>query len=241
VLLPLALRAGLADLGGIGWGRGLVLTVLGGPGITILSYSGLTLVPLGHGGIIQPACAALFGLALASLVLGERLPLHRLIGAFVIIAGLVIIAGEAVATIGVEGVAGDLMFVAAGSFFATFGMLLRKWRLAAVRATVAVSLVSLSVIPAYAAIVGFGRIAALGFAENLLQAVIQGLLAGPAAIYFYTRSVIGLGAGRAAMFTALVPPGVLLVGWLVLGEQPTAAQLAGLVVVLIGFRLTQRT
>ncbi len=69
MLLPLALRDGIADLNGIGWGRGIVLTILGGPGIAIVSYSGFLLVPLGHGGVIQPSCAALFGLVLATVVL----------------------------------------------------------------------------------------------------------------------------------------------------------------------------
>src|SRR5689334_9796763 len=54
LLLPLAWRDGLADLNGVGWGRGAVLTVLGGIGISFASYSGFPLVPLGHGGIIQP-------------------------------------------------------------------------------------------------------------------------------------------------------------------------------------------
>jgi len=58
VLLPLALRDGIGDLNGIGWGRGVVLTILGGPGIAIVSYSGFLLVPLGHAGVIQPSCAA---------------------------------------------------------------------------------------------------------------------------------------------------------------------------------------
>ena len=129
VLLPLALRDGIADLNGIGWGRGIVLTILGGPGIAIVSYSGFLLVPLGHGGVIQPSCAALFGLLLATVVLqraaagaardrradhrrrarrdrrrGDHAPSARM-------ASL-----------------GDLLFVLAGGFFATFGMLLRRWR-----------------------------------------------------------------------------------------------------------------
>jgi drug/metabolite transporter (DMT)-like permease len=72
LLLPLALRGGLADLGGIGWGRGLVMTVLAGPPQAAIAYTGFILVPLGHGTTIQPACAALFGLILASLMLHER-------------------------------------------------------------------------------------------------------------------------------------------------------------------------
>jgi drug/metabolite transporter (DMT)-like permease len=240
VLLPLAWREGLRDLNGIGWGRGIVLTFFGGPGIAFVSYSGFLLVPLGHGGIIQPSTAALLGLVLATLVLHERLPAKRVTGALVIVAGLVVIGGEAVTTIGVHGVAGDLLFVLAGTFFATFGMLLRKWRVPPTRAMVVVSVVSLAILPLYGATAGFSRIIALGPWENLLQALLQGLLAGPGAIYLFTRSVVLLGPGRAAVFPTLVPPGVLLIGWIALGSVPSILQFIGLVIVLVGFRLTQR-
>ena len=130
---------GSRDLNGIGWGRGIVLTFFGGPGIAFVSYSGFPLVPLGHGGIIQPSTAALLGLVLATVVLHERLPAKRVTGALVIVAGLVVIGGEAITTIGVHGVAGDLLFVLAGTFFATFGMFLRKWRVVPTRAMIVTS------------------------------------------------------------------------------------------------------
>jgi len=240
VLLPLALRDGIGDLNGIGWGRGIVLTILGGPGIAIVSYSGFLLVPLGHAGVIQPSCAALFGLILATVILKERLPVLRAFGALTIVLGLAVIGAEALTTIGVHGVAGDLMFVLAGGFFATFGMLLRYWRVVATQATVAISVLSLAILPVYWTLSGFDRIAALGLWENILQALIQGILAGPAAIYLFTRSVVLLGAGRAAVFPSLVPPCVLLIGWIALGEQSSVLQLTGLAIVLIGFRLTQQ-
>jgi drug/metabolite transporter (DMT)-like permease len=240
VLLPLALRDGIADLNGIGWGRGIVLTILGGPGIAILSYSGFTLVPLGHGGVIQPSCAALVGLVLATVVLREPLPRSRAIGALVIVAGLVVFGGEALGTIGSHGLLGDLLFMSAGSTFALFGTLLRLWRLAPTRATVIVSVVSLAILPVYWALFGFERMSALGLWENLLQAIVQGILAGPGAIWLYTRSVVLLGAGRAAVFPSLVPPCVLVLGFLILGVVPSALQVVGLAIVLIGFRLTQR-
>jgi drug/metabolite transporter (DMT)-like permease len=82
---------------------------------------------------------------------------------------------------------------------------------------------------------------ALGWRENFLQAVLQGVLAGPAAIYLFARSIALLGAGRAAVFPTLVPPFVLLIGWLALGEVPSVLQLIGLVIVLFGFQLAQRT
>ena len=78
--LPFVMRAGIKDLNGIGWGRGIVLTVLGGPVFALIGYAGLLLVPLGHGGVIQPSSATLGGLLLAALVLGEKLTTSRVVG-----------------------------------------------------------------------------------------------------------------------------------------------------------------
>jgi len=45
--LPFVLRAGVGDLCGIGWSRGLALMVLGGPVMSIISYTGSCLYPWG--------------------------------------------------------------------------------------------------------------------------------------------------------------------------------------------------
>jgi drug/metabolite transporter (DMT)-like permease len=95
-------------------------------------------------------------------------------------------------------------------------------------------------VPAFWAMGGFDHMIALGWRENLLQAVLQGALMGYGAIYLFVRSVALLGAGRVAVFSALVPPFVLLTGWLALGEVPSVLQLIGLVIVLLGFWLAQR-
>ena len=79
----------------------------------------------------------------------------------------------------------------------------------------------------------------LGLLENLLQAVVQGIFAGALSTYLFTRAVVLLGAGRAAVFPSLVPGFTLLIGFLALVEVPSLAQLAGFAIVLIGFRLTQ--
>jgi drug/metabolite transporter (DMT)-like permease len=72
LMLPYVVRDGLRDLDGVGWGRGFAMSVLSGPPQSLLAYSGFILVPLGHGTTIQPACAALSGLVLASLILHEK-------------------------------------------------------------------------------------------------------------------------------------------------------------------------
>ena len=223
VFLPLVLRAGVGNLGGIGWGRGLVLMVLGGPVMSLISYTGFLFVPLGHGSVIQPSSATLGGVLLAAVFLRERVPASRVLGAVVIVGGLAVIGAESIGHIGSQGVLGDLLFVLTGLMFAVFGTLLRHWRVNAFSAATIISVLSLALLPLYAASGGFARVAALGWAENALQALAQGILAGPA-----------------ALFPATVPALTILSGWLLLGEPPTALQAAGLLTVLFGFYLAQR-
>jgi drug/metabolite transporter (DMT)-like permease len=239
-LLPLVLRAGIGDLDGIGWGRGILLAILGGPVFAIIGYAGFLLVPLGHAGVIQPSCGALGGLLLATLVLREKLIVSRMIGALIIIGGLLVIAGEGAATIGAQGVGGDLALALAGFMSGAFATLLRLWRITPMAAAAVISVLSLFAMPIYWLIGGVAHLSALGWRENLLQAILQGVLAGPAALYLLVSSITLIGAGRAAIFFSLVPPFVVLIGWLALGETPTLLQLTGLVIVFFGFQLTQR-
>jgi len=237
-LLPLVARNNFADLRMIGLSRAAALALFGGLPLALLSYVGYVLVPLGHGAVIQPSCAALGGLVLARLVLKEPLPPRRIAGAAVIVIGLAVIGAEALRTIGAHGVLGDLLFVAAGSCFAIFGILIRHWRIGAIRATAVTSVLSLAGLPILLS--SFDNMVAAGLYENAMQAVIQGALAGAGAIYLFTRAVVLLGASRAVLFPSLVPPFTLLVGYFTIGEAPTLSQLVGLVIVIAGFRLTQR-
>jgi drug/metabolite transporter (DMT)-like permease len=241
LLLPFVFRGGFGAPGEMSWGRALALTFTGGLITALCSNSGFLFVPLGHGAVIQPSSASLAGLVLTAVVLGERLQLTRVIGAFGIVAGLIIFGGESVATIGREGIFGDLLFVTAGSAYAVFGVLLAKWRKDPLRATaVATSLSFLIWLPVHATVFGFSRMLDVGLSENLLQFVAQGILAGAPAMYFFTRTVAILGPARAAVFPALVPGFALLIGFLVLGEIPTMPQLVGFSIVMVAFALVQR-
>jgi drug/metabolite transporter (DMT)-like permease len=241
-LIPVAAMSGFmggfGDLSRIGWWRAVMITLFGGLPLALWSYYGYVYVPLGHGAIIQPSCAALGGLVLSSIILHERLPLRRILGALAMLAGLVVIGIEALHTMGAHGFLGDMMFVAAGSSFAVFGMFLRLWQIPAMPAVALTSIISLAGLPLL--FFCFENFLAAGFLQNLIQAVVQGVFAGAGAVYLFTRAVILLGAGRAALFPALVPPFTLLIGFLVLGEAPSVSQLVGLVVVVIGFWLTQK-
>ncbi|MGH7247586.1 MAG: DMT family transporter [Pseudomonadota bacterium] len=236
-LLPVLTADRFSGLCGIGWRRGMVLTFFGGLPLALCSYVGYVYVPLGHGAVIQPSCAAVGGLFWARLLLGEPLPPRRILGALTIIIGLCVIASEALHTMGVHGVAGDLLFVTAGSFFAVFGVLLRRWRIAPMHAAAVTSVLSLLGLPLL--LLAYRNMLAAGFLENLMQALAQGVFAGPGAVYLFTRAVVLLGAGRAVLFPSLVPPFTILIGYFALGEVPSVSQLIGLVIVVAGFRLTQ--
>ncbi|WP_431015872.1 DMT family transporter [Bradyrhizobium pachyrhizi] len=240
VFLPLVVRAGLRDLCGIGWGRGMALMLLGGPVMSLISYVGFMFVPLGHGSVIQPSCATLGGLFLAVVLLKESVSLSRAAGAVVIVVGLAVIGSESIGHMGPSAVMGDLIFVATGLMFAGFATLVRYWCVSAFSVASVISVLSLSLFPLYAASGGLARDAVIGLHENTLQAIAQGILAGPAAMYLFAVSIQRLGVARAAVFPATVPVLTLLLGWLLIGEPPTTLQAAGLAAVLAGFYLAQR-
>jgi drug/metabolite transporter (DMT)-like permease len=241
VLLPAVIRGGLIDLSGIGWRRGIVLTLLGGPPQALLSYTGFTLAPLGHGVVIPPASTVLGGLILAALVLGERVSIMRAFGAAAIVGGLVLFGVESMAAFGREGLAGDFLFAGAGLLWAMFGITLKSWSIGGPRAVIAVSVVALLLYtPLHGLVWGYETILAQPLFENVLQIVVQGLLAASLPIYLFARAVVLLGAGRASTFPGLVPVFGMLFGVVFLGEIPSLMQLAALAVVIVGFRLALR-
>jgi drug/metabolite transporter (DMT)-like permease len=240
-LLPFLARQGLSDLGGVGWGRGLVLMLLAGPLQAFLAYFGFTIVPLGHGTVIQPATATVMGVLLSALILREHLSVTRIAGTAIIVIGLAVFGAEALATIGTHGAGGDLLFVGAGTLWAFFSVALRQWKVHGMHALAVVSVLSLLIIaPLHGIVFGYQSMIAAGLTENLIQALAQGLVGGALPIYLYAHSVSILGAGRASMFVALVPVFSVVLGIVLIGEIPTAMRLIGLAIVLIGFRFAMK-
>jgi drug/metabolite transporter (DMT)-like permease len=94
--------------------------------------------------------------------------------------------------------------------------------------------------PVYFLIYGVSALERHSLLENLLQAVVQGGLAGSLPIYLFAHAVIALGGGRAATFPALVPVFSVVIGFLALGIVPSLAQFVGMLVVLLGFQFTLR-
>ena len=236
LMAPLLWRWGWRDLAGIGWRRGLLLTLLAGPGFSLLFMTGFTLAPLAHGAVIAPACQMLAGVALSAWLAQQRLTRETALGAAVVVLGLLAMGGDSL--LHGEGsltLVGDLMFALAGCCWGLFGALSRRWQVDPLRITaVVVVLAFLMFAPAYLMLADFSRLAQAGPGMLALQLLAQGLGAGLVAVLAFSRAVALLGSARAAFFGALVPGAASTLAIPVLGELPTSLQWLGIAAVVAG-------
>jgi drug/metabolite transporter (DMT)-like permease len=240
VMLPWLLRAGLRNLGGVGWGRGLVLATFAGPIFVLLGTAGFLFAPLSHGAVIQPSTATLVTMLLGWLVLKEQVMPLRAAGTVLLVAGLAIIATRSVGGVATNPKAwvGDALFFVGGLFWVGFTLSLKKWSVDAVAATAAVSVISAGVvIPAFFVFEDMGRIEALTTTKLVAQLLAQGLGAGVLALIAYAKAVQLLGAARAALFPAAVPVCTLLVGIPITGETPAIPEAFGAILASIGLAI----
>lgn len=230
ILLPVFLRAGAANAAGVGWGRAAILALLVGPPFILVGVAGYKFAPLAHGAALQPASLTLGATFLAMAVAGERLKWRQGLGLLAMLVGIVAIAGPGLFAGDAATLPGDALFVAAGLMWASFGALAKRWGLAPLQATAALSVLSACVYaPIYLAFCGFDRLAAFPASLLLAQIAVQGVLSGAVAVVAFTQTVRLIGPAKAALFPALVPAVAVLVGVPIAGEIPGLWQAAGIV------------
>lgn len=238
VMLPFLLRLGFRDLGGLGWGRGIALTVGAGPLFAWLYAEGLRNTPFAHGPVIAPSTITLASLVLSAMLLGEKVSWLRWLGVAVVIAGLVFVADSRADGKGFGWPSGwDGMLLVAGILWAVFTVNLRRWKVDAVRATAVVAVLGLIVtLPLYLATGGLQTVIAHPRGAAL-QAVFQGLVSAVLATLAYSAAVTRLGASRAGIFPSLVPAFAVVMAIPALGIVPTGLQVTGIVLATVGLIL----
>ncbi|SEP40339.1 EamA-like transporter family protein [Rhodospirillales bacterium URHD0017] len=240
IMLPLLLRFGFFDLAGIGRRRALVLTLLGGAPFALLQTGGYGFAPLAHGAVIAPSTVTIVSTIGAALFLRERVGRNHLVGAAVVLAGIVLIGWDGlVRPSGERAWLGDLMFFASSILWAGFTLLLRHWRVPALRATAVVSVLSFVIVtPAYLALAGTAHLLALPLGLLAFQGLVQGGLQGAVTMVAYSQAVMLLGVSRAVLFPAIVPAVSVLIGIPIVGEIPSVLQMTGLGLVTLGLLTT---
>lgn len=236
VLLPFWIGSGLPALAGIGWRRGAILTLLAGPAFALMQLGGYAFAPLAHGAVIHPASVTVISTGIAAWLLKERLSGAHLVGASLVIGGIVLISWQGLhAESGANSWIGDLLFFVSAIIWAGFTVLVRHWRLHAIRAIAVVSFLSIwIVVPGYLAWYGMDHVRALPLGPLAVQAVVQGFVQGVLAISAYSQAIRVLGVSRAVLFPSMVPAVSVAIGIPIVGEIPNIVQIVGLLLVTVG-------
>jgi drug/metabolite transporter (DMT)-like permease len=217
------------------WRIWLAVSLLAGTPFGLMMFGALQFAPASHAAVFPFAAMSVMGMVMAAIVLGDRITLRRATGIAVVLGGLILISGVSAASFTARGLLGDAMFVTAGTIWAGFGILLRKHRLDPVMATAVIAVSALlTYVPGYLWATGGAGLLKLDVNVLVIEAIIQGIVAGTGTLYTYAKMVSILGPSRAAIFPALAPGLAALVAWPVLGAVPGTTELAGLISVIAG-------
>lgn len=233
LLLPLIMKKGL---GGLRLWQVLLLATGAGIPYVLVTIAGLTFAPAGHSGAIGPAvmlmCTTLGGWWL----LGEH-PGRRTLGLFTLLGGVLLIGlnNWSAGANGNDSWIGDLLFIGSGVLWASYTVLVKRWSVPPLHATALVAVTSMiAYLPLYLVATGGVPLRQAPWQELLLQGGFQGICASFLALLLYSKAVSLLGAGRGAIFSALVPGAAIVFAYPILGETPGPLELAGMALVTLG-------
>lgn len=217
------------------WRVWIAVSVLAGTPFGLLMFGALQFAPSSHAAVFPFAAMSVMGMLIGAAVFHDPLTLRRASGIAVVLVGLVLVSGIRADSFSASGLIGDAMFILAGTLWAGFGILLRKHRLDPVLATAVIAVSALvSFMPVYLWTTGGAGLAGLSLPVLVIEAVVQGIVAGAGTLFTYGKMVSILGPARASIFPALAPGFAALLAWPVLGLLPGPVELAGLVAVIAG-------
>ena len=221
------------------WRSWSAVALLAGPLFGLLMFTALQWAPAAHAAVFPFTAMSVMGTLMSAVFLGDRLTLRKAVGIAVVVAGLVVLSGLEIRSLAGRALWGDALFIAAGTLWAGFGIVMRKHRLDPLLATAVISFVALvTYVPIYLATVGIQRLLAVAPAVLWTEAIVQGLIAGAGTLYTYSKMVALLGPARAAVFPALAPGIAAFLAWPVLGHVPTGIEAAGLLIAVTGLLIT---
>jgi drug/metabolite transporter (DMT)-like permease len=178
---------------------------------------------------------SVMGTWMSAWFLNDALTLRKVTGISVVIVGLIVLSGLELHTLSAKAVAGDTLFIAAGTLWAGFGIVMRKKQLNPLLATSVISFAALvTYVPVYLSVVGTTRLLAVPTSVLWTELLVQGLIAGVGTLYTYSKMVALLGPARAAVFPALAPGMAALLAWPVLQHVPSSTELWGLLISVCG-------
>jgi drug/metabolite transporter (DMT)-like permease len=221
VLLPVVLRRGFA-FNRLGW-LGLTAVIIGvGAPVPLLIGAGLSFAPVAHASVLTYGIAPLIVACVAGVVLKERLVPIRKSGLVLVGLGALVIGGLGMLSFDGRQSIGHLLFLTADCLWAGYAVVMRRARLDGLHAAAIAAVVSLFVyFPLYLTFFD-NRLLEVSPTDLMGQAFYQGVLTAAVSLALFGRSIMLLGAAKAAAFVALTPVMAALMAIPALGEWPTS-------------------
>jgi drug/metabolite transporter (DMT)-like permease len=236
LFLPLVWRFGWRDACGIGWWRAAALVALAGAPYALVLMGALHLTPAAHAATINPATVCLAAVLGPWLAGRAKASAAALAAGACVVAGLVLLTGFGGAAGGLARV-GDAIVFASGLMWAAYVALVRRWRLEAWRTTAVVAVGSLLYALPWLAVEaarGWPVLGPVPGARLAFSAAYMGVAVSVVATAGFTFAVTRLGPVLPSSATPVVPVVATLLAAALLGEVPTAAQLGGIALVVLG-------
>jgi drug/metabolite transporter (DMT)-like permease len=239
LLAPAVMRRG-ARLPVAAWGEGLLFAVLWGVPFVLLVARGLELTSAAQAASVAPTLMPVFAGVFAWGLLRERQGRLRWLGYAAIVTGLVCLVGGGAAAHGAPDARGIAALVAAAAMWAVYTLLFRRSGLTPIQSAALICVWSAVLyLPVYL-LLGLSRFSVASPGEIALQALYQGVLMSGIALITYNRAVSLLGSSAATAVIALLPAVASILAIPVLGETPSLAEGASIVVIVLGVLLASR-
>lgn len=220
-----------------------LFSLFGGIGYAVTVYSAFRMAPAAHASVLMPGALPFETAVIAWLWLKQAPSRPQRIALGFVFAGILLTAADTLSSgaqiTGLQ-MLGDLLFLCGSSSWATFTLLLRRYPVTPLTATVTTTLGSALVyLPLWWLFLP-STLNQAPLAEILMQAVYQGVLVVFVAMLLYTLAVRHLGPQTVALLMAVVPGLSALAAVPVLGEPLSLLALAGLAAVTAGAVLGAR-
>lgn len=235
LLLPIFLKRPIRNLGGVGWGKGIVITILAGWVFNMLLVSGFRFAPAAHGAVFGPGTMPMFTVLFSWILFGDKIGAWRIGGLAVLATGLIMLGWGGFLGSTPDAWKGDLLFLGGAACWGGFAVSIRYWQVDPVYAVAMVGILSLvSFTPIYFLFYEPAFFTDAPMGDILFQMFYQAVLVGSIAVVLFTISIPVLGPSRTALFMALVPVFGTLMGIPILGEFPGPIETGGIVLVVLG-------
>jgi drug/metabolite transporter (DMT)-like permease len=186
--------------------------LFGGLLYALLSYSGFVFAPAAHASVLMPGSLPLWTSLLAMALLHDRITPARAIGLTLIVAGDLLVGGASLLhALDGSGVwRGDLLFIAAAVAWSVYSVLVRRFALNAVRATIAITVFAFfCYVPVYTLLLltqaTMGHVLQAPWQTLIFQMLFQGVGSVVLSGISFNKMIQYFGPVRSTMITASVP------------------------------------